>query len=66
MGLKKQNIERLLHTILSVEEAPLNVPVGREIHPNNVAQRPSGMVGRNEQRTSAGGGRSDYRLYNVD
>jgi len=72
MDTQKLNIERLLDTILSdprvslVEAVPMNVPIGREIHPNNVAQGPSGMVGRNEQRTSSGGGRSKYCLYTVD
>ena len=72
MDRKKQKIERLLHTILSdpqvtlVEEGPRNVPVGREVHPNNVAQGPSGTHGRNEERTSSGGGRSKHCLYNVD
>jgi len=72
MDRKKQNIELLLHTILSdpqvsvVEEAPMNVPVGRETRPNNVAQGPSGTHGRNEERTTSGGGRSKYFLYTVD
>ena len=73
MDRKKRHIERLLNTILSdsqislVEEVPVNVhAVGREIHPNNIAQGPSGMVGRNEERTSSGGGRSKHCLYNVD